>query len=125
MSSNQNPQSHFAERGFFFSVGNTSVGSGDHENDLLCLIDLIKKPPATYSVPPCFWFETSQLLDIWPEMGMLSELGINKFMKFRNNLGATRLCNLPKVPLKLLGFEDSVFTQQNALYECEPPGSPY
>ena len=125
ISANQKPQFRGTGRGLFFSVGNTSVSSGDHENDLLCLINLIKKPPATYSVPPCFRFETFELLNIWPEMGMLSELGINKFIKFRNNLGATRPCNLPKVSLKLLGFEDSVFTQQNALYECEPPGSPY
>ena len=109
----------------FLSVGSTSVRGGDHENNLLCLINLIKKPPATYSVPPCFGFEISELLNIWPEMGMLSELGINKLVKLRNNLGVTRPCNLPKVPLKLLCFEDPVFTQQNALSECEPPGSPY
>ena len=101
------------------------MSSGHHENDLLGFIDLIKEPPATYSVPPGVRLETSELLNIWPEMGMLSKLGINKFVKFRNNLGATRPCNLPQVPLKLLGFENSVFTQQNALYECEPPGSPY
>jgi hypothetical protein len=37
----------------------------------------------------------------------------------------TRPCNLPKVPLKLLCFEDPVFTQQNALSEPEPPRSLY
>ena len=105
----------------FFSVGSASVRGGGHENDLLCLINLIKKPPATYPVPPCFRFEISELLNIWSEMGMLSELGINKPGKFRNHLGVTRPCNLPKVPLKLLCFEDPVFTQQNALSEPEPP----
>ena len=66
------------------------MSSGYHENDLLCFINLIKKPPATYSVPPCVRLESSELLNIWPEMRMLSELRINKFVKFRNNLGATR-----------------------------------
>jgi len=101
------------------------VSSCDHENDLLCLINFIKEAPATYSVPPYLRFEISELLNIWPEMRMLSELGINKAVKFRNNPSATRSCNLPQVPLKLLCFEDSVFTQQNALFECEPPGTLY
>lgn len=109
----------------FFSVGSASVRGGDHENDLLWLINLMKKPPATYPVPPCFRFEISELLNIWSEMWMLSELGINKPGKFRNNLAMTRSCNLPKVPLKLLCFKDPVFTQQNALSEPEPPRSLY
>ena len=97
---------------------------GDHENDLLCLINLIKKPPATYPVPPCFRFEISELLNIWSEMGMLSELGINKPRKFRNNLGVTRPCDPAQVFLKLLGFEDAVLIRQNALSEPGPPGNP-
>jgi len=109
--------------GQLISIRSASVRSGDHENDLLGRINLIKKPPATYSVPPCFRFEISELLNICSEMGMLSELGINKLVKFRNNLGVTRPCNLPKVPLKLLCFEDPVPIQQNALSEPEPLGS--
>ena len=101
------------------------MSSGDHENDLLCFVNLVKKPPVTYSVPPCFRFETFELPNIWPEMGVFSKLGINKFVKFCNNFAATRPCNLPKVLLKLLRLEDPVFTQQNALSVCEPAATPY
>ncbi len=85
----------------------------DHKNDFFLVIDLGKKPPSSDSVSPCLRLKVHQLFDIWSEVRVLFQLGINIFLKFPNHSFLTGLCNLGKIPLELLRFEYPKFTQQS------------
>jgi hypothetical protein len=85
----------------------------DHENDFFLIIDLEKKPPSSDSVSPYFRLKVHQLFDIWSEVRVLFQLGINIFLKFPNHSFLTGFCNLGKILLELLRFEYPKFTQQS------------
>ena len=85
----------------------------DHKIDFFLIIDLEKKPPSSDSVSPCLGFKVHQFFDIWSEMGVLFQLGINIFLKFPNHFFLTGFCNLGKIFFELFRFEYPIFTQQS------------
>jgi hypothetical protein len=105
-------------------VGRASVGCGNHKDNSFVFIDFIEESPRTDSIPPCFGFKLLQFLDIGPEMGMLTQLGINELIKLMLDSALTSHGDLLQVLLELIGFEDPIFIQQTALSVSAPPENP-
>lgn len=104
----------------FFFYPKALITSGpeicsDHEDNFLFIVDLIEKSVISYPVAPGFRFVCPQFFYVFPEVGLLPELGIDIFPELDNSLFLWWAKNLFKVALKLVGFEDSKFSQQNGL----------
>ena len=99
------------------------VGS-DHEDDLRIIINLKKKPPGPDSIPPCLRVEVFKFFDVWPEVGVLHQLGMHVFLKFPNHFALTGFCDLGKVLLKLLGLKYPIFIQRSGPFSLWLPWSP-
>ena len=100
------------------------MGCGNQKDNLFVFIVFIEESPGTDSVSPCFGVKLLQFLDIGPEMGMLTQLGINELFKLMLDSALTGHGNPLQVLFELIGFEDSVFIQQTALFVSAPPENP-
>jgi hypothetical protein len=89
--------------------------SSDQEDDLLIVIDLIEKSVAADPVAPGFRFEGPQFFDVFPEVGLLSELWIDNFLEFDDCFFLLRAENSADILQELIGFENAEFNQQSGL----------
>ena len=101
------------------------MGGGEHEDYFLVIIDFIEKAVGANSIAPSVWIEALQFLDIWSEVGMLTQLRIDIIAKFLCYFGLAGTANTAQVILKLFGFKNPVFTQRNALSGDKPPANPF
>ena len=99
------------------------MGSGHHISDLLFFIDFIEKAPGSDAIPPRIRSETFEFFDIWPKMGVLTQLGVNKIAKLLSNFALAGSCDLFQIFFKLAGLEYSVSIQRSALSATVLPGS--
>ena len=97
--------------------------SRNQKDDYRIFINFVKEPPGSDSISPYLRLKMLQFFDIGPEVRMLSQFGINIFLKFLNHFNLTGFYNLNKIFLKLLGLEYPVFIQRSGPFLLWPPQS--
>ena len=100
------------------------MGGGNHKDNSFVFVDLIEESPRTDSIAPCFGFELLEFLDMGPEMGMLTQLGINELNKLTLDSASTSPIDTVQILLELISFEDPIVIQQTALSASAPPENP-
>ena len=85
--------------------------AGNHEHELVLLVDFIEEPPGANAVSPGGGNAVLEPLDVGTEMGFLSEAGIDRFPKFlveAAEAGSGELCQILSEACR---FEDPVPSQ--------------
>ena len=98
--------------------------SSYHVDHVLFFVYFVKESVFAYSIPPGFGFIISQLLDIFPEIGILPELWVYKFYQLFSNPAALPFKVLQQIFSKLIGLKYFIFSQSicpfSSLRGCAP-----
>ncbi len=79
-----------------------------HEDNAFRIIDFIKKPPGTDSIPPGFGINAFQFFYVGSKMRVLPQLWIDELGQLLGDLRLARQSNLLQVFLELFSFKYSI-----------------
>lgn len=78
------------------------------EDNAFCILDFIKKPPGTDSIPPGLRIKTFEFFYVGSKMRVLSQLWIDELSQLLRDLRLARQSNLLQVFLELFSFKYSI-----------------
>ena len=79
-----------------------------HEDDVFGIIDFVKKPPGTNSIPPGFRIKAFEFFYVGSKMRVLSQLWIDELSQLLRDLRLAGQSNLLQVFLELFSFKYSI-----------------
>lgn len=88
---------------------------GDHEDDMVVLVDFVEEPPSPDSIAPGVRLERLELADVGTEVRVVPQAGIDNLFQFADDLRVARPGYAMQVFGELKGLEYTVITQRSAL----------
>ena len=74
-------------------ICDAAVGGCEHEDGFFVFFYFVEKAVGADSIAPGVWIETLQFLDIWSEVGMLTQLRVDIIAKFLRHFGLAGAAN--------------------------------